>query len=97
MVHQYIRYKATTETGGSIEFSVIDHWLKDEQALGKGQEYLAHECWREILKERDLMNRPVNQERRNLQRMLKSIIDKIGVDKAKAQFTKSLQFERITP
>lgn len=81
-------------TGGSIEFLVTKHWLEEEEARGTGREYIAHEAWREFLKDRDSMGRKVSH---NHTRLLKQVIDKIGVDKAKAQFTKSLQFERISP
>ncbi len=91
---EWIRYRATMPTGGSLEFTVVARYLEEEKTDVRKHEYIAHEAWREMLKDRDALGRPV---RNNYRRLLMQVIDKIGVDKAKAQFTKSLQFERITP
>lgn len=88
----HTRFRITTAAGGSLEIFMLNRYLEEEKARGCEREHIAHVAWCEILKERGSMGSQIAGNQRTI---LKRVIDKIGVDKAKALFTANIQYEVI--
>lgn len=80
--------------GGSVEFPVDTRDFDVFGAQGQSErEIVAHACWRYLFNVPE-KNR-LTGDRNRVSVVLRNLCDTLGVEKVKAKFTETIQFERM--